>query len=552
MEGIFNRIPIRTKIFFLVAILNCTIAAQGVLGIYAVRSYFNQAETGYVEGTVSVEILGRITTLLAENKAEILAALQHNPVHEESKLHDHPATKHLEAVEKNAKEVGALIKTYADHPQSEAEKTAFAKFVERREAYAKELEKAKSAISEGQWMKAAAAYAGVSSKFTEAKTAAEELSSLLNSRTKDGIEGLRTDYNWRLPVTVAGVALSAVFGIGFGLLIALSIKNRIARLSESISKTETDKDLSANLMIPGGDEISEISGKFANLMKTIREMVADIKHLAAEVGQGAGGIRHSAGEIRSDNANLSDSVSQIAASTEELSVSISEVGTNAESAASLVRDKTRALIAEGSESVNRAVGEMRTASESIHKSNDEVAQLAVAVDDIAKLAGTISEIAKQTNLLALNAAIEAARAGEAGRGFSVVADEVRKLSESTEKATKAAAEQIANVCALTETIRKSMRESVATIEHGEATGEQAISILASARESGEQAALRASDISSAVLEQVRAIETVSAQLERIAQASEQASAEAETVFQVSEALNGTSEGLVSSVSRFKT
>ncbi len=552
MESVFNRIPVRTKIFVLVAILNCTIAVQGALGIFAVRSYFAQAETGYVEGTVSVEILGRITTLLAENKAEVLAALQHNPVHEESKLHDHPASTHLDQIAKNAKEVASLIESYSNHPQSPEEKEAFGKFVERREAYAKELEKARSAIAEGQWMKAAEAYSGVNSKFAEAKESAGRLSSLLNARSKDGIENLRADYDWRMPVTVGGVSLSVLFGIGFGLLIALSIKNRIAKLSESISRTENEKDLSADLTIAGGDEISEISHRFAALMQTFRNMVHEIKRGAGEVGQGAVGIRHSAGEIRSDNASLSDSVAQIAASTQELSVSISEVGSNAESAASLVRDGTRRLIAEGSETVNKAVGEMRTASASIHRSNEEVEQLSAAVNEIGKLAETISAIAKQTNLLALNAAIEAARAGEAGRGFSVVADEVRKLSEHTEQATNAAGVQISNVCALTAAIRNSMRESVAMIENGESTGEKAISVLSSARESGEQAALRATEICSAVLEQVGAVETVSAQLERIAQASEQASSEAEAVFQVAEALNRTSDDLASSVSRFRT
>lgn len=552
MESVFNRITIRTKIFLLVVVLNCTIAAQGGLGIFAVKSYFNQAETGYSEGTVSIEILGRITTLMSENKAEILAALQHNPIHEESKLHDHPASKHVEQIAKNAKEIGGLIETYANHPQSDEEKAAFARFVERRDSYVKALEKARKAVAEERWMNAAEAYLGVNSTFVEAKSSAGELSTLLNVRSKNGIENLKSDYGWRMPATVVGVSISAVFGIGFGLLIALSIKNRIAKLSESISKTETEKNLSADLAISGGDEISQISDKFAALIVTFRQMVSDIKRVSAEVGQGAGDVRRSSGEIRSGNASLSDSVSQIAASTQELSVSISEVGTNAESAASLVRDKTQTLIVEGSESVDRAVNEMRTASTSIHKSNDEVAKLAEAVDEIAKLAGTISEIAKQTNLLALNAAIEAARAGEAGRGFSVVADEVRKLSENTEVATRAASVQISNVCTLTATIRESMRESVEMIESGEITGEKAIAILASARECGEQAALRASDISSAVLEQARAIETVSAQLERIAQASEQASEEAETVFHVSEALNRTSGDLTSSVSRFRT
>lgn len=552
MGSIFDSVSIRTKILLLVIVLNGTIAVQGAFGLFAVRSYFQKAEAGYSEGTVPTEIVGRILSKMTDNRAQVLAALQHNPGHEESKLHDHPVKKHLDQIDANAKDVTNLIERYSAHTQSPEERDLFTKFTERRAAYVQDLSRARSALEKSEWMGAAESVVSLNRSYAEAEKSATDLSEFLKTRSKAGINEIREDYDWRFTATVVGVGVSVLFGIGFGVAIAVSIKNRIGRLSSAISRTESDKDLTLDPTVPGKDEISAISLRFAALVTTFRGLISDIKHSAAEVGQGSDGIQHSANEIRQSNAGLSDSVAQIAAATEELSVSIAEVGNNADSAAKLVRDRTRVLIGQGTETVNKAVREMRVASERIHRSSDQVDELSAASAKIAELAQVIGEIAKQTNLLALNAAIEAARAGEAGRGFSVVADEVRKLSESTEKATKQAASHISEMCALTDTIQKSMAESVEGIELGERTGGEAIAVLASARESGEEASQRVVDISTSVLEQVRAMEGVSSQLERIAQASEEASAEAVSTFQISSAMNQTSGSLRSSVERFRT
>ncbi|WP_408623203.1 methyl-accepting chemotaxis protein [Celerinatantimonas yamalensis] len=75
----------------------------------------------------------------------------------------------------------------------------------------------------------------------------------------------------------------------------------------------------------------------------------------------------------------------------------------------------------------------------------EFEQLGQSVSGINSLALEINNISDQTNLLALNAAIEAARAGELGRGFAVVAEEVRNLATRAQTASSKIEQSIISV-----------------------------------------------------------------------------------------------------------
>jgi Methyl-accepting chemotaxis protein len=77
---------------------------------------------------------------------------------------------------------------------------------------------------------------------------------------------------------------------------------------------------------------------------------------------------------------------------------------------------------------------------------DETARgLTEATARIDEVVCLVESIAAQTKLLALNATIEAARAGDAGRGFSVVAAEVKALARQTEDAIRTIRDQSAKI-----------------------------------------------------------------------------------------------------------
>jgi len=81
--------------------------------------------------------------------------------------------------------------------------------------------------------------------------------------------------------------------------------------------------------------------------------------------------------------------------------------------------------------LGEVVGSLRAVVKDKESLLAEIRGLVRFVDELKQMSADVTSIADQTNLLALNAAIEAARAGPAGRGFAVVADEVRKLSTSS-------------------------------------------------------------------------------------------------------------------------
>ena len=394
------------------------------------------------------------------------------------------------------------------------------------------------------------------------------------------------DYETAKMVTIAGVLLSVLVGLGLGYVIsrnmlrqlgdepaslgelALKIaggdlearfdparpeigvfgamKHMVAtlkgKIAEADQKSQQARDESARAQKATAEadearrqaERAKAEGMLqaAQQLEGVVEIVTSAsEELSAQIEQSSRGAEEQSGRVR-----------ETATAMEEMNATVLEVARNAQQAAD-VSNNARKQAVEGAQIVNDAVKGITTVHSQSLALKADMDALGKQAESIGQVMGVIADIADQTNLLALNAAIEAARAGDAGRGFAVVADEVRKLAEKTMTATQEVGRAIKEIQEGTKKNIQSVEQTGESIEQAtklsEQSGESLKNILECVQLVNDQvqSIATASEQQSAASEEInRSVEQVASISSETAQAMEQASKAVTDLAQQSQAL----------------
>jgi methyl-accepting chemotaxis protein len=249
----------------------------------------------------------------------------------------------------------------------------------------------------------------------------------------------------------------------------------------------------------------DLSGFASKLQDNVRDAMHQMEDIMKQVRQ-----------IEDNSLAISESSLENAAVSEELQSSNDQMASDSTGYME-VTEASLLSIKEGKEEILGALSSVDIIENNMKTSSEKVVALDQLMEAIKHMTEGISSISDQTTLLALNASIESARAGEAGKGFAVVANEVNKLAEESARLTEQIRSEISNVELSIKAVIDEINSSLSNVESIRKSNVLAVDHLENIVKSAEGMLEFIRVISTSVSEQLMASETLSKNVEQLAE-----------------------------------
>jgi methyl-accepting chemotaxis protein len=499
-----------------------------------------------------IRIVNRIMYNMADNKTEVLAALQHDPSGATAKLLDHPVNKHFEAIAANKEKNDEYFSVLEKNTQSEEGKKLFKEYQELRTTYNSQgIFPSIEAIKAGKYDEAEhLLLTRVIPMAEEVRAKGSEIAQHEDDTAKHALESAMTLANTSKVLLIAGLLISILVGVGLGFSIISGVSRSTGEMRDAMTRTSADSDLTRHVPVHGTDEVAQSAIVYNTLLDSFREVIRHVHDSVNKVNDTATLLSNASTKITQGSRSQSEAASSTAAAVEEMTVSITSVSENTNEVRKLAEqslNKTR----EGNRSTGEMIKDVGQIESTVNLIANSVNEFITSARTIASMTQQVKDIADQTNLLALNAAIEAARAGEQGRGFAVVADEVRKLAEKSAQSAGEIDRITQSLEQQSISVEKSVQDGLRSLQSTQRHVDEVSAMLAEAGGAVEKSSAGVNDIAASVAEQSLASNEIARHVESIAQMAEENHSSIARSEKGIEDLSALARDLQSSVSKFK-
>ncbi|MGB8518363.1 MAG: methyl-accepting chemotaxis protein, partial [Gallionella sp.] len=297
---------------------------------------------------------------MADNRTQILLATQHDPASPESKLKDHPITKHFDAIAVNKATIDGYIAEMEKNTRSEEGKRLGKEFGEARAIYVSEgLLPTLQALKAGKFEDAQAL---VVNKMNPLLEVALEKGHAAAQHENEGAQHLYESAMAAAHTTeflmMSGVLLMLAVTAGMGYSIISGVSRATGEMRDAMTRMATDGDLSRRVQVHGNDEVAQAATAFNGLIDGFANIIRQVNQNAHTVASTAASLSASSLQIARGSLAQSESAAATAAAVEEITVSISSVAANTEDVRKLSEQSLQQTI-QGNQSVSVMVDEIQ-------------------------------------------------------------------------------------------------------------------------------------------------------------------------------------------------